>query len=149
MENLVFFAELYGIRDIRASVEQMLHEADLFEYRREKTGVLSRGMLQRLAIARSLLHRPKILLADEPFTGLDLKSRRFFRNTIEEFHANQGTLLLTTHDIQWGVDCCRRVLVLDGKKMIFDAQVADIEEAEFCRDYLAYIRKQGADNVLA
>lgn len=71
LENLEFFARLYGVSDAPARVEELLRRLGLWRRRHEPTSVLSRGTHQRLAIARALVHRPPVLLLDEPETGLD------------------------------------------------------------------------------
>ena len=68
---LSFFANLYGVKDSDTYITKLLKDAGLSSYRYDKAGILSRGLLQRLAIARALVHQPILLLADEPFTGLD------------------------------------------------------------------------------
>ena len=90
LENINFFATLYGVRDKAARTEQLLKDVGLFPYRYDKTGILSRGLLQRLAIVRALVHNPTVLLADEPFTGLDSVSSRHLVSILNNFTDNGG-----------------------------------------------------------
>jgi len=140
-ENLVFAAQLYGVRDLRGRVEQLLDDVKLLGYRFDKTGILSRGMLQRLAICRALVHNPLILLADEPFTGLDLPSSRHLAAVLHKFRAEGGTIIMTTHEIHFGLECCERMVVLDKAQLIFDAPTEQIDRARFLDDYLSYARE--------
>ncbi|MQC18459.1 MAG: ABC transporter ATP-binding protein [Chloroflexi bacterium] len=71
LENLQFFAQVYGVEDAPARIEELLRAGGLWMRRHEQTAILSRGYHQRLALARALLHRPAVLIADEPETGLD------------------------------------------------------------------------------
>jgi heme exporter protein A len=139
-ENLRFAARLYGVKDISHRVDQLLDDIGLAGYRYDKTSILSRGMLQRLAISRALVHQPKILLADEPFTGLDLRSCRHLVDVLQKFREQGGTIIMTTHEINFGLNCCDRVVVLDKAELIFDAPTEQLDRARFVDDYLSYAR---------
>jgi len=139
-ENLSFFASLYGVKNGVARIEELLEEIGLFSYRYDKAGILSRGLLQRLAIARALVHNPAVLLADEPFTGLDAEARQHLVTILASFTDNGGTLVMTTHDIANSIQYCDRVMVLDRTRLIFDAMTCDIDTASFAQDYLLYAR---------
>ena len=139
-ENLLFAAQLYGIKNIRDRVKQLLNDTKLYGYRFDRTSILSRGMLQRLAISRALVHSPKVLLADEPFTGLDLPSSRHLVDVLHKFRNQGGALIMTTHETHYGLECCERIVVLDQAQLIFDAPVDRIDRARFLDDYLIYAR---------
>lgn len=139
-ENLRFYARLYGVARPQQRAAELATEVGLGAYRHDLAGILSRGMLQRLAIARALVHRPRILLADEPFTGLDLNAIKQLVELLTAFRNNGGTVLMTTHDTAQGLLCCNRVLVLDGRRIVFDAPVDGLDRDRFNRDYLAYAR---------
>jgi ABC-type multidrug transport system ATPase subunit len=141
-ENLCFFANLYGIRDSASRIKELLEDIGLFSYRYDKAGILSRGLLQRLAIARALVHRPVVLLTDEPFTGLDAESRQHLITVLANFTDNGGTIVMTTHDMNIGIQCCDRVIVLDKTQLIFDAMTCEIDTASFVQDYLSYARSR-------
>ncbi len=142
LENILFFATLYGVEDGGARANELLKDVGLFSYRYDKAGILSRGLLQRLAIVRALIHEPVLLLADEPFTGLDSEASRHLISVLNNFNENGGTVVMTTHDIRIGLQCCERVLVLDGTKLIFDALKSEIDITRFSQDYLAYARAE-------
>jgi heme exporter protein A len=138
LENLSFFATLYGVKDSDAYITELLKNVGLSSYRYDKAGILSRGLLQRLAIARALVHQPTLLLADEPFTGLDSEATSLLINVLDEFKNNSGTIVMTTHDTDIGLKCCNRVLVLNNSNVIFDALTSDIDTEDFSKDYLSY-----------
>jgi heme exporter protein A len=141
-ENLLFFARLYSVKDSHKRVKELLEELGLASYRYDRAGILSRGMLQRLAIARAVIHRPAVLLADEPFTGLDTEACRHLVDVFGKFRADRGTLIMTSHDTRLGLQCCDRVMVLDRARIVFEAMTSEIDTDLFVQDYLAYARNQ-------
>jgi len=138
IENLSFFADLYGVKKSSDRINELLEEAGIWAYRNDRAGILSHGLLQRLAIARALVHSPKILLADEPFTGLDTGACEHLISILTNFADNSGTVFMTSHDTHIGLRCCKRVLVLDKASLIFDADAGDVDAAAFSRDFVAY-----------
>ena len=142
LENLSFFAILYGVKDSETYITELLQDVGLSSYRYDTASILSRGLLQRLAIARALVHRPALLLADEPFTGLDAKACHHLITVLTEFTNNGGTIIMTTHDIDVGLQCCNRVVVLGKSNLIFDAGTSDIDKARFLKDYISYARSE-------
>jgi len=140
-ENLLFFARLYGLKDRQRRAQQLLDDVGLSSYTYDRTDVLSRGMLQRLSIARAMVHGPAVLLADEPFTGLDIEAGRHLVRVLAEFREDGGTLVMTTHDTHMALKCCDRVIVLDNCDFIFDAATSQIDTDSFMDDYLSYARR--------
>ena len=98
-ENLRFFARLYGLDDVERRVDGALERAGLTERRDDMVSGFSRGMRQRLALERALLHDPRLLLLDEPFTGLDEAAREALRTRLRSARAAGAIVVLTTHDI--------------------------------------------------
>lgn len=140
-ENLAFYARLYGVKKHKQRVQELLEEVNLWGFRHDMTGILSHGMLQRLAIARALIHRPVALLADEPFTGLDVTSSNDLVRILNDFRDGGGTIIMTTHVINFAILCCDRMAVLDKTKLIFDEMTESIDIPDFERDYLEYARR--------
>jgi heme exporter protein A len=141
-ENLTFAARLYGVPDRSRRLEEVLADTELTPFRHDRAGILSRGLLQRLAVARALLHEPVVLLADEPFTGLDSGSVSRLLAILARFVYAGGSILLTTHDTRVGLECCQRALVLDQGVLILDALRDRIDSDRFVEDYLSYARSQ-------
>jgi heme exporter protein A len=141
-ENLLFIARLYGVKGRHDRVRELLNDVGLWSFRYDKASVLSRGMLQRLAIARAIVHRPAVLLADEPFTGLDTKSCRHLIEVLGKFRRQGGTLVMTSHDTRLALECCGRVAVLDEHSFIFDALSSQIDSELFVEDYLSYAKER-------
>jgi len=122
MENLLYGARLYGLtsRETRAQVIAILtrlglDQRSIFHPMEE----MSRGMQQKVAIARALLSRPRLLLLDEPTTGLDPRSKREVQAVVEEMRERNGTtILLTTHDMVEAEKLCDRVAIMDGGRIV-------------------------------
>lgn len=110
-ENLEFFARLYGVVDAAARVEELLRRVGLWTRREEQTAVLSHGFHQRLAIARSVLHRPAVLLLDEPETGLDRDGLALLDELV--LRAPGVTVLAATHQRERAEGWAELVIELD------------------------------------
>ena len=98
-ENLRFFASIYGLPDVERRVARGLEMAKLVERADDAVGGYSRGMRQRLAVERALIHEPRLMLLDEPFPGLDEASRGALRERLRTARAAGTIIILTTHDI--------------------------------------------------
>ena len=110
--NLEFFAQLYGVKDVAPQVERYLTLLGLWERRDDPVNVLSKGMRQKLALARALLHEPKVLLLDEPTAGLDPESALSVREFIEELKGERRTVLMCTHNLPEAERLCDRIAFL-------------------------------------
>lgn len=122
LENLKFYASIYGVktneRDER--INQLIDMANLSSKKKTLVKHLSGGWKQRLALSCSLIHKPKILILDEPTAGVDLVSRRIFWKMIFEL-ANQGiSILVTTHYMDEAESCDEVAFIFDGKFLVKD-----------------------------
>lgn len=122
MENLLYGARLYGLdgRETRKQVVAILTRLGLEDRAiRNPMEQMSRGMQQKVAIARALLSRPRILLLDEPTTGLDPRSKREVQAVVRELQQKEGTtILLTTHDMTEAENLCDRIAIMDRGKVV-------------------------------
>ena len=109
-------------------IDELLDWADLRLRERSPARSLSRGMQQRLAIARAILHEPKLLLLDEPFTGLDAVSSGRLVALLEDLKGRETTILLATHDVPTGVAVADRVLIMDSGKVVTEATGQSVDE---------------------
>ncbi len=121
-ENLLFFARLYGVPDVESRVEELLRAVGLWVRRDELVEVLSRGYHQRLALARTLLHRPRVLLLDEPETGLDEQGLALLDEQL--LRAPGVTVLAATHRHDRVDAWADRVLALERGRLVEDATAA-------------------------
>lgn len=120
VENLRFFARLYGLSDVEARCRESLERVGLEKRAADAIKVFSRGMLQRLSIARALLHDPDLLLADEPFSGLDAPATQSIERLFEQLNNDGKTIVLVTHDIEQGLRIAERAVVLRDGKIVLD-----------------------------
>ncbi len=111
-ENLVFYARMYGLRGIDMRVDEVLQLVGLAHRRGDLLREYSRGMQQRLAIARAILHDPEIMLFDEPHTGLDQEAAAMLDGVLQEVAARGRTVLMTSHDISRAAELADRVDIL-------------------------------------
>jgi len=122
--NLSFFAYLYDVEDVGARVERYLKLLGLWERRAEPAGTFSRGMRQKLAIARAMLHEPPVLFLDEPTTGLDPEASRLVREFIEGLKGEGRTIILNTHNLDEADRLCDRIGVLNTHLLAVDTPAA-------------------------
>ncbi len=122
LENLRFFAEIYDVpsKEIAERTENLLQFARLTEFTNRRAGHLSGGMQKKLALACTLIHEPKILLLDEPTTGVDPVSRREFWNILTDLHLNGTTIIVSTPYMDEADRCSRVGLIYEGKLVICD-----------------------------
>jgi heme exporter protein A len=119
-ENLVLFAKLQNADNPAARAEDLLREVGLFERRDSLVRTFSRGMRQRIAIARALIHRPSVLLFDEPATGLDPLGITWLANTLREIHRAGGSILMSLHGESEVSALATRAVHIDAGKIIAD-----------------------------
>lgn len=116
-ENLAFYAELYDVADGAKRVAELVEWAGLERAARRPVRTFSRGMMQRLAIARALLHRPELLLLDEPMTGLDPQATTALEALLRELRASGHAILFSTHDVPRATALATRVVMLHRGKI--------------------------------
>jgi ABC-2 type transport system ATP-binding protein len=131
LDNLRFFAELYGVEPDaqRPRIDALLDMVGLLGREKEKVEGYSRGMRQRLHIARGLLHDPPVLFLDEPSLGLDPVGARELRRTIADLVAGGKTVLLTTHYMFEADALCDRIAVINGGRIVAAGTGADLKGA--------------------
>lgn len=122
-ENLAFFAELYEVEStlIKTRMERLLAFAGLTEFENRRAKHLSGGMQKKLALSCTLIHRPDILLLDEPTTGVDPISRREFWNILTDLHFNSTTILVSTPYMDEADRCSRVGLLYEGRLVMCDS----------------------------
>lgn len=139
-ENLRFYARLYDLPGPEPRIKQLLERVGLGARRRDLVRTFSRGMQQRLAIARGLLHQPEVLLLDEPYTGLDPAGAALLDDVVREHLAAGGTYLMTTHDLEHGFALAHRAVILLRGKIAFTARRDELTPAEFAGRYGALVQ---------
>lgn len=124
-ENLNFIAKIYGLSNVQKRVTAILHEYGLYSRRHQLTGTLSGGWKQRVALAACLLHEPKLLLLDEPTSGVDPIARRDFWDTIHELSEQGITTLISTHYMDEAERCSQLAYLAYGH-LIVTGTVSDV-----------------------
>lgn len=122
--NLAFFAQLYEVEDVPGQVERYLRLLGLWDRRAEVAGTLSKGMRQKLAIARALLHEPKVLFLDEPTSGLDPEAARLVREFIASLKHEGRTIFLCTHNLDEADRLCDRIGVVNNRLLALGSPAA-------------------------
>lgn len=120
-QNLAFYCEMYGVENKSQRIQRYLELLGLWHRRYEPVGTFSKGMRQKLAIARALLHEPEVLFLDEPTSGLDPQASRLVRDFISELKGEGRTIILTTHNLEEADRLCDRVAVISGHLLALDA----------------------------
>ena len=163
--NLRIFANLYEVKDVSGQVEKYLRMLGLWDRRFDEAGTFSKGMKQKLAIARALLHEPRILFLDEPTSALDPEAAHLVREFIEELRKAGRTIFLCTHNLDEADRLCDRIgvfkthlLVIDtpanlrsqlfGRKVVFHLRQAQSEIANEIRSLPFVKDAKGIDNKL-
>ena len=119
-ENLLFFARLYGVGDANGRVNESLALANLADRADDTVTGFSRGMRQRLALERALVHAPRLLLLDEPFTGLDQASIATLAQRLKGLQARGCLIILATHDLEVAEHVISRAIFLRGGRLVTD-----------------------------
>jgi ABC-2 type transport system ATP-binding protein len=119
--NLRIYANLYEVKDVSGQVEKYLRMLGLWDRRHDEAGTFSKGMKQKLAIARALLHEPRLLFLDEPTSGLDPESARLVRDFINDLRKQGRTIFLCTHNLDEADRLCDRIGVFKTRMLVVDS----------------------------
>jgi ABC-2 type transport system ATP-binding protein len=138
-KNLTIYANLYDVPDVDRSVGKYLTMLGLWDRRHDPVGSFSKGMRQKLAVARALLHEPKVLFLDEPTTGLDPEAAKLVRDFIEELKTEGRTIFLTTHNLDEADKLCDKVGIFKQKLLAIDSPLA-LRERLFGRKSVFHLR---------
>ena len=133
-ENLRFFCQMYGVPEPEARIRELLESVELDHRRLDLVRTFSRGMLQRLSIARALLPRPEVLFLDEPYSGLDPHAKDILDSLIAQVRA-QHTFVMISHDLEKGLELCTHALILAKGRVVLFEPKERIDAAEFAAAY--------------
>jgi heme exporter protein A len=120
LENLVFFGNIYDVKNVEQRAVELVNEVGLSFFLNEPVKNFSRGMIQRIAIARAIVHEPEILLLDEPHTGLDQGAISILNNVILSMKQKGTTTLMVTHDFKQAAEICDRIIIVKNGKIVDD-----------------------------
>jgi len=139
-ENLEFYAALYRVGDPAARAEELLRLVGLHDRADSKVSGFSRGMQQRLSIARALVNDPALLLLDEPYTGLDQHASMLLSGHLRQLHSRRRTIVMVTHDLKRGLEAATKVGILSRGKLVYLKDRSEIDPGEFEHAYLRYLK---------
>lgn len=139
-ENLMFFARLYDLDDREERVTNALRTVGLLARQRDAVRTFSRGMTQRLTLARATLHEPDVLLLDEPYTGLDQEASQLLDDLLRREQARGRTILMITHDLTHGLNLCERIAILSRGKVVSTVKRESMSASDFVAHYASITR---------
>ncbi len=125
---LRFFAELKGLRDCKAEIERWLEKLDLADYAGKKVETLSKGMSQKLQFIATVLHKPELVILDEPFTGLDPVNQDVLRDAIVDLKRDGATVIFSTHDMDVAEKMCDFVFMIFKGRKVLDGTLESIKQ---------------------
>jgi heme ABC exporter ATP-binding subunit CcmA len=134
-ENLDFYGRMFDVSQRRARIHEVLDIVGIPSRIYDRVGTLSRGMQQRISIARLLLAKPRIILLDEPETGLDQQATALLWNALREEGEAQHTILHTTHNLVRGFETCERMLILARGEIVFDREKSSMDLKDLSQAY--------------
>ena len=113
----------------------MIRQVGLESRMHDLVRTFSRGMKQRLAVARGIVHQPKILLLDEPYTGLDQHGSRIFGDMLKWLKAQSRTIVMTTHNISEGLEISDRIAILSAGRIAYENETSEVQLEGFKKIY--------------
>ncbi|WP_022852273.1 heme ABC exporter ATP-binding protein CcmA [Limisalsivibrio acetivorans] len=135
-ENLDFYGRLYGVKELSDRIAEILERVELSHRKHDRVRTFSRGMLQRLSIARALIHDPDIILLDEPYTGLDQHASMVLTGILREQFTRNKSIVMVTHNLPRGYELASRIAVMKSGRFTLMEDKNNIPEREFEDVYL-------------
>ena len=129
-EFLRFVAALYGQQGavVERRIDELLELFDLRRWKDELTDTYSHGMRQKLIISGALVHRPEVIVVDEPMVGLDPRSARLLKDLFRQFVSRGGTVLMSTHTLEVAETMCDRIAIIHGGRIVAAGNMAELQE---------------------
>lgn len=140
LENLRFYGQAYQVNNLEARIKEVLRSVGLQMHIYDAVRTFSRGMQQRLAIARSILHDPQLLFLDEPYTGLDQSAIQVLNDVLAALHTEQRTLFMITHNYEDALTLSNKLMVINKGKLVYNEDSTGLLSHEFRELYLRLVR---------
>ncbi len=134
-ENLRFYGRMFGLNDLHQRIAEVLGILRMEHRGQQRVRSLSNGQQKRLAIARAILHNPSLLLLDEAESGLDAEGVELLERLVRQWTADGKSVLMTTHNLERGLDWADRVAVLSQGDIVFDSPKDQLDPSDFRRGY--------------
>ena len=137
-ENLEFYCRMYDVPQRRERIKEMLSLVGMQHSLNDRVGTFSRGMQQRVSIARALLHKPSIILLDEPETGLDQQASSMLREVLWKERELERTIIHTTHSMERAIETCDRILIIVKGQIAYEQKGYDVNITDLKQAYRHY-----------
>ena len=137
-ENLKFYGKMYDVPNLEQRIIEVIDQVDLKNRLHDRVDSFSRGMQQRLSIARAILHNPVIMLMDEPETGLDLHASTMLGRPLKTLGSGKKTVLMTTHNLKLGLELSDRIIILHKGRIVHHDSTLNMELASLHESYNRY-----------
>jgi len=138
-ENLDFYCRMYDVAGAKKRIHEVVATVGMTSNLHQWVNILSRGMQQRLALARCLLHRPPIMLLDEPDTGLDQQVLATIWEALKREAGVKRTIVFTTHNLERGLELGERIVILNQGRIIYDELGQDLDPEHLRQTYQYYL----------
>lgn len=138
-ENLRFYGRMYDVHPLEPRVDEVLSLVGLDHRRFDRVRTFSRGMQQRLAIARAIIHDPGVMLLDEPYTGLDPQAADMLRGVLSSLARQRRTVVMTTHNLERGLELCDQVSIIVGGRLAYQGQREELDVESLREVYRGYV----------
>ena len=135
IENLTFYAKAYQLENPGPRIDSVLAQVGLQDWAKTPLRTFSRGMEQRLALARALLHEPDLLLLDEPYTGLDQDAVKLLQTILMQAKGAGKTIVFATHDFELGLALCSRAVIFKRGQLVWQSPTPPVSVSEFSKLY--------------
>lgn len=140
-ENLLFYGRMYDVPKLGPRIKEVIGEVGLQYSLNDPVRTFSRGMQQRLAIARAIIHDPDILFLDEPYTGLDQHAIEILNKVLLNLTNQKRTIYLITHNFEQGINLSDRTLILVGGTIVYDKPSKELTLEQIKADYLKHVEE--------
>jgi heme exporter protein A len=142
-ENVEFTARLYGVRDFRSATARALERMRILDRADTPVRALSRGLRQRVSVARATVHDPEVILADEPFTGLDILGATALSELLQSLRSSGATIVLVTHNLEEGLNLATHAAVMDCGRLATLEEIGSIDRPAFSDRYRQIVTASG------
>lgn len=140
-ENLKFYGKMYDLPNLEEGIQRVLEEVGLKDRKHDLVRTYSRGMQQRLAIARAIFHDPVVMFLDEPYTGLDLHAAQMLRDLLQAIHTHDRTFIMTTHSISQGLEVSDTVGILVKGRLAYLESIHKINPTDLEKTYVYWVEQ--------
>jgi heme exporter protein A len=130
-DNLKFYGRMYGVNNLEQRIKEVVARVELGSRLNDRVGTLSRGMQQRISLSRAIIHSPTIMFLDEPEVGLDPRAVSMMQEILTAARNEGNTVLLTTHNLERGLELCDRLAILNEGKIVYQGLKEGMDTANF------------------